>query len=194
MTSLLRIKSSFGYILHIFGLMVFIAGCAQANGQNIQDAQMTQSKMTLWQAIDVLSNQIPFSKTKVEKLLSTQFTETDEGGNDVFQFFKSDPIKLLDGVVIENVDLRIKRIGPNPGFLALDMGGSCVTLDDVRAHYKDLRITDRPRGRSLDEVTSHTTTLPGGDLSFSFKESNRTCLASVVLNPQKAKTGGGSGE
>jgi hypothetical protein len=155
---------------------------------------MTQQKMTLWQAIDALSHQIPFSKVKVEKLLSTRLTETDEGGNDVFQFFKSSPVDLLDGVVIENVDLRIKRIGPNPGFLVLNTGGSCITLDDVRAHYKDLRVTDRPRGRSLDEVTSHTTTLPWGDLSFSFKESNRECLASVVLNPQKREAVGDSEE
>lgn len=194
MTNTLRIKSNARYFLHVFSLVLCLAGCAQANGQNIRDVQMTQQEMTLWQAIDALSHQIPFSKVKVEKLLSTHLTETDEGGNDVFQFFQSNPVKLLDGVVIENVDLRIKRIGPNPGFLVLNTGGSCITIDDVRTHYKDLRITDRPRGRSLDEVTSHTTTLPWGDLSFSFKESNRKCLASVVLNPQKAETGDGRGE
>lgn len=193
MISTLRINRNAGYLLRVLSLALCLAGCAKATGQT-GDLQMTQQKMTLWQAIDALSHQIPFSKVKVEKLLSTHLTETDEGGNDVFQFFKSSPVDLLDGVVIENVDLRIKRIGPNPGFLVLNTGGSCITLDDVRAHYKDLRVTDRPRGRSLDEVTSHTTTLPWGDLSFSFKESNRECLASVVLNPQKREAVGDSEE
>ncbi|WP_232447949.1 hypothetical protein [Burkholderia ubonensis] len=41
---------------------------------------MTQSRMTLWQAIDALAQQVPFSKAKVEHALSTRLTETDEGG------------------------------------------------------------------------------------------------------------------
>lgn len=145
---------------------------------------MTQQKMTLWQAIDALVKQIPFSKAKIENLLSTQLTETAEGGNDVFQFFKSNPIKLSDGVVIENVDLRVKRAGPHPGFLVLSVGGGCIGIDAVRAHYKDLKITDTPRGHSLDEVTSHSTMLGWGELSFSFKERNPNCLASVAFDPK----------
>ncbi len=147
---------------------------------------MTQSKMTVWQAIDALTQQIPFSKTKIENLLSTQLTETDDGGNDVFQFFKSNPVKLSDGVMIENVDLRIKRAGPHPGFLVLNIGGSCIGIDVVRSHYGDLKITDTPRGRSPDEVTSHSAMLRWGELSFSFKERNPNCLASIAFDPKKA--------
>ncbi|MEF3062924.1 hypothetical protein V4C85_24170 [Ralstonia solanacearum] len=153
---------------------------------------MTRPKMTVWQAIDALTQQIPFSKTKIENLLSTQLIETDEGGNDVFQFFKSNPIKLSDGVVIEDVDLRIKRTGPHPGFLVLSVGGSCIGIDTVRTHYSDLRITDTPRGHSLDEVTSHSASLPWGELSFSFKERNPNCLSSVAFDPRKADAGSGA--
>ncbi|MEZ0190469.1 hypothetical protein AB9X41_14670 [Ralstonia solanacearum] len=153
---------------------------------------MTQPKMTVWQAIDALTQQIPFSKTKIENLLSTRLIETDEGGNDVFQFFKSNPIKLSDGVVIENVDLRIKRTGPHSGFLVLSVGGSCIGIDAVRTHYSDLRITDTPRGHSLDEVTSHSASLPWGELSFSFKERNPNCLSSVAFDPKKADASNGA--
>ena len=145
---------------------------------------MTQPKMTLWQAIDALAKQIPFSKIKIENLFSTQLAETDEGGNDVFQFFKSNPIKVSEGVAIENVDLRIKRAGPHPGFLVLSIGGNCIGIDAVRAHYNELKITDTPRGHSLDEVTSHSAMLQWGELSFSFKERNPNCLASVAFDPK----------
>ncbi|MEQ6352741.1 hypothetical protein [Ralstonia pseudosolanacearum] len=145
---------------------------------------MTRAKMTLWQTIGTLTKSAQCSQTKIENLLSTQLTETDEGGNDVFQFFKSTPIKLSDGVVIENVDLRIKRAGPHPGFLVLSIGGSCIGIDAVRAHYNDLKITDTPRGHSRDEVTSHSAMLRWGELSFSFKERNPNCLASIAFDPK----------
>ena len=189
-----RINGNSRYILNICGMVLCLAGCAQANGRNIRNEQMARPEMTLWQAIDALPRQIPFTKIRIERLLSAELVETDEGGNDLLRFFKSNRVKLLDGVVIENVDLRIKRVGPDPGFLVLDTGGSCVTIEDVRLHYKNLRITDRPRGRSLEEVTSHTTTLSWGTLSFGFKERNRKCLASVAFDPTSAKTGDGSGE
>jgi len=195
-----RINGNSRYILNICGMVLCLAGCAQDNGADTQNEpdtqneQMAQPKMTLWQAIDALPRQIPFTKIRIERLLSAELVETDEGGNDLLRFFKSNRVKLLDGVVIENVDLRIKRVGPDPGFLVLDTGGSCVTIEDVRLHYKNLRITDRPRGRSLEEVTSHTTTLSWGTLSFGFKERNRKCLASVAFDPTSAKTGDGSGE
>ncbi|MBB6589689.1 hypothetical protein LBW62_24790 [Ralstonia solanacearum] len=148
---------------------------------------MTQPKMTLWQAVDALTRQIPFSKTKIENLLSAQLTETDEGGNDVFQFFKSSPVKLSDGVVIENIDLRIKRQGSHPGFMVLRLGGPCISLDMVRSHYSNLEVTDIPRGRSLEESTTHSTLLQWGRLSFSFKERNPGCLASVTFKPKQGE-------
>lgn len=147
---------------------------------------MPPLKMTLWQAIDALAQQAPFSKAKIETLLSTQLSETNYTGNDVFQFFESSPLALSDGVRIANVDLRIKRQGPHPGFMVLSIDGRCITIEEVRKHYTDLEITDIPRGRSLDESTSHTTKLPWGELSFSFKERNPDCVSSIAFQPKKS--------
>ncbi|WP_332403707.1 hypothetical protein [Burkholderia ubonensis] len=171
--------------LATFGLAIWLAGCGPAAKQYRQDSHMTQPDLTLWQAIDTLAQQIPFSTAKIAHVLETQFRESDIGGNDVFQFFKSAPIPLSDGVVIETVDLRIKRHGAHPGFMVLWLSGSCVGLDKVREHYGNVKITDTPRGHSLDEVTSHTTALQWGELSFSFKERNPKCLSSVAFAPKK---------
>lgn len=145
---------------------------------------MTTKQMTLWQAIEAVAQQIPFSKAKVETLFSATLTETDNTSNDVFQFLKSNRIELKDDVDISNIDLRIKRHGTHPGFMVLEIGGACITLEQVRNHYSALEITQSPRG-SLADVTSHSTRLPWGDLSFSFAESNPRCLSSIAFDPKK---------
>ena len=147
---------------------------------------MTTKQMTLWQVIEALARQVPFTKAKLEALLSTTLSETDDTGNDVFQFFKSNRVALQSGVEIANVDLRVKRVGPHPGFMVLEIGGTCITLDQVRRHYSALKITDTPRGRSLEDATSYTAYLPWGELSFSFRELNPECLASIAFNPKKS--------
>lgn len=146
--------------------------------------KMKAVELTWWQAVDALVKQIPFSKKKVETLLKTSLSETDNTGNDVFQFYESPPVTLKDGVVIRNVDLRIKRAGPHPGFMVLEIEGQCVTLDQIRRRYGPLEITETPHGHSLDEETSHSVVRPWGKLSFGFAERNPDCLASIVFDPK----------
>ncbi|SMG54994.1 hypothetical protein [Paraburkholderia susongensis] len=178
--------------LAALGLAAWLVGCAQAVEPLRTNSQRTQPSITLWQAIDVLAQQIPFSRSDVENVLSTHLVEKDTSRspiqNTAFQFYTGGPIKLSDDVVISNVDLRIRNRATHPGFLVLNLDGSCITLDMVRAHYSNLKVTDRPRGRSLDEVTSHTTALQWGELSFSFKERNPNCLSSLAFDPKSVET------
>ena len=145
---------------------------------------MKAVELTWWQAVDALVMQIPFSKQKVETLLKTSLNETDNTGNDVFQFYESPPVTLKDGVVIRNVDLRIKRTGPHPGFMVMEIEGLCITLDQIRRRYGPLEITETPHGHSLDDETSHSVMQPWGKLSFGFAERNPDCLASIVFDPK----------
>ncbi|WP_246327140.1 hypothetical protein [Burkholderia guangdongensis] len=168
-----------------FGVAVWFAGWGQAHGKTVMDSHMTQPTMTLWQAIDALAQQIPFSRTKIENVFAIPLAEADDEGNDVFQFFKSTPFELSDGVIIEDVDLRVKRKGTHPGFMVLHVGGSCVGLDVVRGRYNHLGITDVPHGRSLDDATTYSATLQWGKLSFGFKERNPGCLAFVSFEPKQ---------
>ncbi|WP_232469919.1 hypothetical protein [Burkholderia ubonensis] len=176
--------NSLRWVLTTLGVVIWLAGCSRADGKDVQDSHMTQSTMTLWQAIDALA-QVPFSKARIEQTLSTRLTEIDREGNVVFHRFKSTSVTLSDGVVIENVDLRIKRQGEHPGFMVLRLGGTCVGLDAVRGRYGHLEIVDVPRGRSLDESTTHAEKLPWGELAFGFPERNPGCLAFVAFDPKK---------
>jgi len=158
---------------------------------------MTQSLKTLWQTIDTLTQQIPFTQEKVERVLGVTLFDTDPTKLIIrptsSRFLDSEPITLANGVVIE-VDLRVRPNQDRPGFLVLNVSGTCVRLDAVRAHYDGLRITATPRAlspqHSLDEVTSHSTMQQWGKLSFSFAERNRECLSSIAFKPfeREAKT------
>ena len=166
-------------------MLVWLAalGCKGAF-QAEERRETKQMNKNIWQAIEALVQQIPFSKQKVEAALSTVLTEKEDDFNKLFLFYKSAPIQLTEGLVISGVDLRIKREGGHPGFLVLAVEGACITPAQLREHYKELQITQVPRGRSLEEETTFTQTLPWGKLSFGFKERNRDCLASIVFEPQ----------
>ena len=163
--------------LVVFGRSYDIIGKEQA---------VTYATMTLWQIVEALPRLIPFTKDKVETMLAVRLMETDYTGNDVFHFYRSDPIRLSDGVTVSNIDLRIRRKGGHPGFMVLSIDKACVTLDKVRGNYADLQITETPRG-SPDDETSYSTMLPWGKLSFGFAERNPNCLVSIVFNPQKSQ-------
>jgi hypothetical protein len=147
----------------------------------------SQSNMTLWQSVDALVQQVPFTQTKVENALITQLAEKDTSRNPIrntaFQFYIGGPVRLSGGVRISKVDLRIRHKPGHPGFLMLNLEGACIDLSEVRAHYSELKVTERPRGKSLEEVTSYTAELRWGELSFSFKERNPNCVWSLAFEP-----------
>jgi len=173
------------------GLILALAGCNSATVKPVKDAQMTESSKTLWQTIDALAQQIPLTQEKVERVLDITLFDTDPRTlvfqPTSFRPLEGGPVVLANGVVIENVDLRVKYVENDPGFLVLNFAGTCVHLDAVRAHYDGVRITATPRAlsafHSLDETTSHSTMLSWGKLSFLFAERNPECLSSVVLAP-----------
>ena len=139
--------------------------------------------LTLWQTIETLAVQLPFSTQNVGRTLSTTLSDTLAAGGNVFQFFEGSPVRLADGTELARIDLRIKREDASRGFLVLELKGRCVPLAEVRQHYAALDITDVPRGRSLDEATTFTA-MPGwGRLSFGFTERNPDCLAFVAFDP-----------
>jgi len=170
-----------------FYLAIALAGSGQANTRPEMDSQMARSDMTLWQTIDAVVQQIPFTRIKMERLLVTQLAEKDTSRvaipNTAFQFYVGGPVQLAGDVVISNVDLRIRHRAGHPGFLVLRLNGDCIDLDTVRQYYSSLKVTDRPRGISPEEATSYTAVLHWGKLSFSFRQRNPNCLSSIAFAP-----------
>ena len=119
-----------------------------------------------------------------EKVLAAKLTQTTVQSNEYFWFYESDSVASAGDASLK-ADLRINREGMHPGFLVINLSGSCIKLAEVRSRYEGLQITDHPRGHSLDESTSYTAALSWGALSFSFKERQPDCLSSVAFEPKK---------
>ena len=159
----------------LFAAAFVLPGIAAA-----EDAQT--GRVTLWEAVDALAAQVPFSKGNVEATLSLSLRERVVPSNPLFDFFEGAGLRLRDGELVSNVDLRVKKDDPRIGLLVLSLEGACIRIEDVRARYGALDLTDFSRGRSLDESTSFSTAQRWGKLSFGFKERNPDCLAYVVLD------------
>ncbi|MED9398368.1 hypothetical protein [Escherichia marmotae] len=57
-------------------------------------------------------------------------------------------------------------------------------MSEVKAQYPQLKITQAPRGGSLDDETVFTSVSAWGGISFGFKEKNRDCLAAIIFEPK----------
>lgn len=144
---------------------------------------MNRSAMTLWQAIDAVIAQIPFSKTGIERVLSTTFSDADPPGNEKLRLFEGAAVRLADDVEISGIDLRVRRTGPHAGFMVLDLAGRPVPAEEVARHYTGLELSGVPRGQSLDEAIGFTAALSWGRLSFGFSERAPQCLVFVAFAP-----------
>ncbi|WP_431112986.1 hypothetical protein [Variovorax paradoxus] len=145
-------------------------------------AARSAERMTLWEAINALAAQAPFSKPGVEGVLSLPLRPVEQPANPLFDFFDGAGLELQGGLIVSRVDLRIKKEDRGVGLLVLNLDGACIGLDDVRARHESLAITGLPRGGSAEEAMTFTSSQAWGKISFGFKERRPKCLAYVVLD------------
>ncbi|MEJ8852789.1 hypothetical protein [Variovorax rhizosphaerae] len=141
------------------------------------------NSMTLWELVGTLKTRLPYTKEKIETAINSKLSEI-ESNNDAFHFYRGGDVQLRDGVVISKIDLRIKRTGIHPGFLVVEIAGTCVPLDSIQRHYARLETTGVPRGRSLEEATTYSSSESWGKVSFGFREKNPGCLAYIAFDPK----------
>ncbi|MFC3278419.1 hypothetical protein ACFOHQ_14700 [Xanthomonas fragariae] len=104
------------------------------------------SAPTIWQLIENLTHQMPLTPEKVAATIGTPL-QPHKQTPQLIQYVGAG-IPLGGNVRIENSSLAL---GPQGEFddksgLSLELGGACVTLDQVREHYGALKITQTPRG------------------------------------------------
>lgn len=153
-------------------LMMFGSACADGKIN-------TMSQKSLWEVISVLEQQMPLSKANIEKSLETELIETERDEN--FILMTGTGPTLRDGVVLSKLDLMLEssmKIG-DKGAFAMELDGACLSLSDIRRHFKDIEITQHPRGRSLQETAVWSVSRLWGNLSFAFKAERPDCLFRV---------------
>lgn len=139
--------------------------------------------ITLWQAIQRLTQQIPFTRESVEAALSVSLSlqASKRRMND----YRSQSIQLAEGVVIDDVDLRVSQTGDFPGFMVLSISGTCISQQQIKGRYPHVHLSELPHTQSPNGEWFYSTRLPWGELNFGFKQGDPHCLASLSFAPYK---------
>ncbi|MBJ7223527.1 MULTISPECIES: hypothetical protein [unclassified Brenneria] len=142
---------------------------------------MNQEPLTLWQAIDQLGQQIPFTPQKVGQALGTSLQVEEQTA--ARTRWAGGPVTLRGHMRVEQVGLtsRPSATTQSKTVVGLYLGGACITHDQIKAQYGTLQLRSGPRGRSANESAVWESTQPWGQLSFSFRQDNPHCLHSVGI-------------
>lgn len=171
MPALLRV------VAMLAGLALGTAACATgADERNPMD----MPHPTLWHVIEILGDQPSLAPERVALVLPVTLVELYR--NAYFSFHEGGRVDLADRIDIDKVELRVSLTDEARGLVLLRLGGACLPIEEVRARFPDLSLSNQPRGRSLDEEAGYATARPWGRLSFGFKERNPRCLATVVVD------------
>jgi hypothetical protein len=161
-------------MIAIAALLLIVSGCAAGK------ATMTMAN-TVDDLITALVAAPPMTAEKVQAALDSPLSVAP--GDGPFRIYAGKFGPGSDGRAAD-VEYRMPvsaaaTAGP---LLILKLTGPCLNQAQAQNRYGPLKLTDVPRGKSLDEETSFARTYPWGTLSFGFPERNRDCAATVVYN------------
>lgn len=159
----------------IFWLLTVLS-CQTAQSEEI-------NSIKFWQFINNVKLQLPYGLEQVTHLFNGPFFSQAE--NDTFITYENKGLIHVGEVNIESIEARVFRKNNKvPFLLSFQVGGTCITLAELKQNYSDLTLTDVPRGRSLEEETSYSTVKYSNNvkLSFGFAEKNPDCINSVVFS------------
>jgi hypothetical protein len=181
-----RNKASKFNIFFILASAIFLIGHVLASGLAINPGNSTMNPMTFWQVTDAISKQYPFTKEKVESILSVRLDKRKVESNDLWEFFIGKNVILADGVIISAVDFSFKKSDPSISGVGLNnITGTCITLDQVSDRYKLSGPSSIPRGESKLETWGFSKSTSWGRVVFGFRDTNGPgCLAYVAFHPK----------
>jgi hypothetical protein len=183
-SSSLPINSRRKQLISVIALMAASCAVAQVEKRSTMDIQ----SFNLWQLLEALGDQPSLAPDRSSRSVAVDFVENKR--NRYFAFHQGGQLRLAEQVEIKSVQLRTSLADDRNGLVILELAGACLPIDEVRAHYPEVKISAAPQGHSLDERTSYSTQQPWGRLSFEFKQRNQKCVAAVVIDRTAAAPNG----
>jgi len=141
---------------------------------------VTELPLDLWALLPLLVAQTPLDAPKLAAALQSPVVQRDIH-NEWTDGFYGGPVRLADGVILDEAFLRVSKRDPAAWGLVLTLAGSCIPEAEVLRRHDGLEITGHPRGGSLDEATTWSRPEPWGRLAFSFTERRPDCLSSILI-------------
>jgi outer membrane murein-binding lipoprotein Lpp len=138
--------------------------------------------LTLWQAIDSLSKQVPLTKEKIESALSVQMNDKEGYDTQYFKYFFGDNLILADSVVISAIRHGSRKSNPAESWIALNgITGACFTQNQIEDRYGILEVVDLPVPDSSRFRFVYERRTSWGWMTFSFHAHPPYCLISASL-------------
>lgn len=169
-------------------ILLSLLGCVYIdkplNAKTVESRKMNALQKTIWEIIDSAPKLYPFSKVKIEQLLSTKLIEKDSSENYSFLESKSNIFLLKDNntiIEITEIDFRVNKTKPENSIFILNFNTStnCVNFAEVQSKYKNLIPEPPPSPPPLDPSrpndiihkwhAPYTSIQPWGKLRFSFE-------------------------
>ncbi|WP_390254631.1 hypothetical protein [Brenneria goodwinii] len=123
----------------------------------------------------------------VQSVNSFPLSVTLASENEYVNFYNGENVTLSDLSKIMDIDLRLSKVSDGMApFFSFAYSGNCLTLNDIKKRYNELKLTDYPRGRSENEMTSYTTPTnkDGQKITFSFTEKEPNCLNKIIISSE----------
>jgi len=136
---------------------------------------------SLWDLSSHLKNTIGTDVAAISSIVSTPIERIDPAFADRLE---AKPFTLDGGIEISNVVIRLERKHSGKVYIiSYDVGNVCITREDVKKNYPELRLMDVPRGHSKDETFSWITPVDknGNGTGFGFSQSKPSCLKHMTL-------------
>jgi hypothetical protein len=132
----------------------------------------------LWDVVDAVATHIPLTSDTFGQALGATMVPTYSS-----EWEGSGKVQLADEIQILRSELRI---GDNSSAIAgFFVTGRCVTVDEVKSHYPDVRITQTPRGPKQGPPLTWSTDQSWGELNFQVNDDvTPACLISVYFVTQ----------
>ena len=137
---------------------------------------------SLWQMIKEMKSVWGKQVEDVSKLFNQPLINNTQEKEDRYT---SAPFTLTDGTRISNVDVRLWGNGDNSvSLVSFVVNQPCITLDQVKSHFPDLKLSNIPRGNTPGQSVGYRTPTDERGLAwaFSFPVLNQECLGRVVMS------------
>lgn len=133
----------------------------------------------VWQLAERAVSMVPLTVEKMESLLGTSMTQSDQSP----VRWNSDSVRLSDTLIIPGASIGIKSDGWT--FAGFDIEStSCITIDMVREHYPTVELTYGVTGHSVYESFGWVVSYDWGELTFGMRVKD-DCLSGIGLASTK---------
>ncbi|MFI6040334.1 hypothetical protein ACIA8C_01800 [Nocardia sp. NPDC051321] len=156
--------------------MVVIAVTACGNSDGKEQPNDVRS-MDLWQFVDFAEQNTPLTPDRVSKLLGIELKPEEQNP----RRNSGGPV-TLSGVEITNITAAGSG---DDWFASFDTkSGQCITQDDVKKRYPDLKATGAVERKAPGQPVEMSSYRPAAQIIFSFRQSDK-CMAGFGLQPPK---------